>query len=211
MALPYKSAVKLMKDRAFSEISGNATLLAKALTNLGVTPATGGTITTSTVVSPTVTGTAGTGFIIAKQAAFAEDATSLTHTATFAIPAGSTLFDIVVDIGALWTATTSATLKVGDTADDDGYFTAVNLKATDLVLGEQLRASNSTLWGGRNGAYLVAATGQRGPTSTNFGGHYSAGSNVTAIVTVVDPATTVGRLWVTVLYCTGQAIAPVLA
>lgn len=206
----YKGAIKLQRDRCFSEISTHSDLLTKALTNLGVTPATNGTITTASVVSPAITGTAGSGFVRTMQASFVEDATSLTHTATFPIPAGATLVDIIVDAGALWTGGTAA-LTVGDTASANGYFVSTDLKATDLLVGEQLRASNSTLWGGKNGAYLVSATGQRGPTSSNFGGKYVAGSNIVAVVTVTTPATVAGRTFITVMYSLGEVIAPVKA
>lgn len=206
----YPGAIKLQRDRCFSEISSRSDLLARARTNLGVTPATNGTITTSTVVSPAITGTAGSGFVRALQANFTEDATSVTHTATFPIPAGATLVDIIVHNSVLWTDS-SATLKVGDTADDDGYFIGVEMDTTDLVPGEQLRISESSLWGGKEGAYLVAASGRRGPTSSNFGGYYAAGSNILATISVSTPSGTAGRSSVVVLYTLGQVVAPVLA
>lgn len=162
------------------------------------------------ITSPAIQGTAGTGFVIAKQVPFVEDATSVTHTATIPIPAGAELIDIIVDNAVLWTDA-SATLKIGDTADDDGYFIGVELDATDLLVGEQLRMSQSTLWGGKEGAYLVAATGRRGPTSANFGGHYTAGSNILATISVTTPSGTAGRTFVTVLYATGDIVSPVLA
>ncbi len=148
--------------------------------------------------------------MVVQTALFTEDATSVTHTVTIPIPAGAILHEIQVDAGVLWTDS-SATLKVGDTADDDGYFIGVNLAATDLLVNEQLRISNSTLWGGKNGAYLVAATGQRGPTTTNFGGYYAAGSNITGIVSVTTPSGTAGRTKMTVWYSVGNVNAPVLA
>lgn len=206
----YKGAIKLQRDRCLSEISAHADLLATTLTNLGVTTSTNGSQTTPAIASPAITGAAGSGFVRALQASFVEDATSLTHTATFPIPAGATLVDIIVDAGALWTGGT-ASLTVGDTASANGYFTATNLKATDLLVGEQLRASNASLWGGVNGSYLVSATGRRGPVSSNFGGKYVAGSNIVAVVTVTTPATTAGRTYVTVLYSLGEVVAPVLA
>ena len=164
----------------------------------------------NSIVSPVITGSAGTGYPIVKQVLFTEDATSVTHTATIPIPAGAELIDIIVDAQALWTDS-SATLKIGDTADDDGYFIGVELDATDLLVGEQLRMSHSTLWGGKEGAYLVSATGRRGPTSSNFGGRYVAGSNILATVSVSTPSGTAGRTWVTVIYAVGESIAPVLA
>lgn len=164
-----------------------------------------------TLTDPVVTGNASSGLVVAKTIAFVEDATSLTHTASVTLPAGAELLDIICTTAALWTGGT-ATLKVGDTAVTDGYFIGVNLKATDLLVGEVLSVSGSTgNWGGKNGAYLVAATGQRGPAATNFGTHYTAGSIIVATVTVGTPATTVGRTFVTVYYTVGQAIAPVLA
>lgn len=164
----------------------------------------------SPIVSPVVTGSAGTGFSVVKQVTFTEDATSVSHTASVAIPAGATLVDIIIDAGALWGAA-AASLTVGDTASTNGYFTATNLKATDLLVGEQLRVSNSTLWGGVNGAYLVAATGRRGPVSSNFGGKYVAGSNIVATIAVTTPAVTTGRTYMTVIYSVGEIVAPVLA
>lgn len=152
-----------------------------------------------------------TGLVQSKTIAFVEDATSLTHTATVALPAGATLLDILVTNKALWTAA-AAVLKVGDTAADDGYFIGVDCKATDLLVGEVLSVSGTTgNWGGKNGAYLVAATGRRGPAATNFGFYYDAGSNIVATMTVTTPATTVGRTFVTVLYTVGTVVAPVLA
>lgn len=154
--------------------------------------------------------TGATGGIITKIVQYTEDATSLTHTGTVTLPAGAWLHNIQVNNQVLWTGGT-ATMKVGDTADDDGYFTGVNLKATDLLVGEILDTTPSTSWGGKEGAYLVAATGQRGPTATNFGKYYIAGSNITGIITVGTPATTVGRTQMIVTYSVGETIVPVLA
>lgn len=151
------------------------------------------------------------GGVIAKQVLFTENATATTHTGSVVIPAGSTLIDIIVTNKALWTGGT-ATMKVGDAVDDDGYFTGIDLKATDLVLGEVLTASGSTgNWGGKNGAYLVAATGRRGPAATNFGTYQDAGTTITGVVTVGTPATTVGRTIMTVIYATPTITAATAA
>lgn len=168
-----------------------------------------GTYSVATLPNPTIT-TGGVGLVVPKTVTFAETATGVSHVATVALPVGSTLLDILVSGGVLWGAA-AAVLKVGDTADDDGYFTAVNLKATDLLAGETLSVSGSTSnWGGRNGAYLVAATGQRGPTSTNFGTYYAAGTNILGTVTVTTPSVTTGRTYMTVFYAVGQVVAPVV-
>lgn len=148
----------------------------------------------------------GVGVMLAKTITFTENATNTTHTGTVAIPAGATLVDVIVNAGALWGAA-AAVLKVGDTADDDGIFVGVDLKATDLLVGEVLSMGDTSNWGGKNGAYLVAATGQRGPTTSNFGTYYAAGSNITGIITVTTPAVTTGRTYMTVIYTLGAAAA----
>ena len=145
-----------------------------------------------------------------KQALFKEDATSTIHTATFTIPAGSVLLDIVVTPIVLWTATTSAAFTCGDAASANGWFTSTDLKATVLILGERLQASNSNNWGGVNGAYLTTA-GRFGQQATNMiGGYCPNAYSVIGVVTVVAPATTVGRTLMQVIYMKGQKVTPVL-
>jgi len=152
-----------------------------------------------------------TGYSVTKMVTFTQDATSVSHTGTVAIPAGAWLHSIQVTNSVLWTPTGAATMKVGDTADDDGYFIGIDLKATDLLVGEVLNTASSTNWGGKEGAYLVAATGRSGPTATNFGRYYAAGSNVTGIITVGTPANTAGRTFMSVTYSLGEVIAAVVA
>lgn len=104
-----------------------------------------------------------------------------------ALPAGAVLVDIIVNGVALWTAETSATLIVGDT-DPDGYYTAVDLKATDLLAGESI---SFALAGGKAGAYI--ANSQVSP-------RYSAAArNIVANVVSVG-AGTAGRTRVNVLW-----------
>lgn len=164
------------------------------------------TLTTPTLTTPTITapsGSASTGLRITKSARFVEDSRAGTYTATIALPAGAILHDIKVIAEVLWNGT-SATAKIGDTADDDGYFTGVNLKATDLLVGEVLSIIEDGLWGGKEGAYLVAATGRRGPAATNFGLYYAAGSNITMIVTPGAADGTAGRTVFSVEYSVGE-------
>lgn len=157
---------------------------------------------------PFAVGAVGDGTVITKIVTFTENATNTTHTGTVTIPAGSWLHGIEVTSSVLWGAT-AAVMKVGDTADDDGYFTGIDLKATDLLVGEILMTNPSTSWGGKEGVYLVAATGRRGPVTSNFSKYYAAGSNITGIVTVTTPAVTVGRTYMAVKYSFGQNIAAV--
>lgn len=126
--------------------------------------------------------------LVAQEVTFTETATAGTYTGSVAVPAGATLQDIIVNGVALWDAATSATLKVGDVADDDGYYTGVNLKATDLLAGESL---SFALAGGKAGAYI--ANSQVSP-------RYSASARtVSGIVTTVGSGTA-GRTRMTVIW-----------
>ncbi len=117
---------------------------------------------------------------------FVEDGAG-TYTGAVTIPAGATILDVIVDALALWTAATSATMIVGDT-DDDGYYTAVNLKATDLLAGESI---SFALAGGKAGAYI--ANSQVTPRRT------AAARTVNGIIASVG-AGTAGRTRMTVVY-----------
>lgn len=167
------------------------------------------TFTAPTITSPVITGDAGSGTIFSKTILFTEDATTTTHTGTVVIPAGATLLDIYAVPQVLWTGGTAA-LTIGDANSANGWFTTTNLKATDLILGERLQASNANNWGGVNGAYLTTA-GRFGQQSTNMiGGYCPTAYSVIAVVAVGTPATTAGRLRVTVVWTVGQAVTPVL-
>lgn len=146
-----------------------------------------------------------TGTPITRTVEFIENATNTTHTGTVPIPDGAWLHGIRVTNGALWTAG-AAVLDVGDTADPNGYFAAVDLKATDLLVGEVLDTEVEELWGGKQGAYLVAATGRRGPTTDNFGQYYAAGSNIIGTISVTTPGATTGRTYMEVTYSVGQVV-----
>lgn len=75
-----------------------------------------------------------------------------TYTGTIALPAGSRIVDLGVDGQALWTGT-SASMIVGDAADDDGFFVATDLAATDLLAGE---INNLEHPGGKAGVYIAS-------------------------------------------------------
>ena len=90
--------------------------------------------------------------VLAESLYFVENGAG-TYTGTVVLPAGAVLIDVIVHAEALWAAGTSATLIVGDTVDDDGIFTAVNLKATDLLATEAI--SINGLAGGKHGADLA--------------------------------------------------------
>lgn len=97
--------------------------------------------------------TAITGYPVeAAEVTFTETSGAGTYTGSVTIPAGATIHDIIVNGVALWDNAGACTLKVGDVADDDGYYTAVNLKATDLLAGESI---SFALAGGKAGAYIA--------------------------------------------------------
>jgi hypothetical protein len=147
--------------------------------------------------------------VVAKTITFTEDATSTTHTGTVEIPAGSTLLNIQFVSTVLW-ANSGGTvvLIIGDDDDPNGWITATNLKATDLLVGEVLDISNAENWGGVNGAYLVAATGRKGGAAATFSGvYYSTAAEVIGLITCVSPGSTAGRSFMTVTYATGTVTA----
>lgn len=127
---------------------------------------------------------------------FTETAGAGVWTGSVVLPAGATLIDIIVNGVALWNSQTSATLEVGDGTDPDGYYTAVDLKATDLLAGESLSFDNA---GGKAGAYI--ANSQVSP-------RYSAAERtISAVVTKVGSTGTAGRTRVLVGYVLPLATA----
>lgn len=120
-----------------------------------------------------------------------------TYTASVALPAGATLHDILINGVALWDAATSATLKVGDATDDAGYYTGVNLKATDLLAGESL---SFALAGGKAGAYI--ANSQVSPR------YAAAARSIIGVITSVGSGSA-GRTRMQVLYALAPALAAV--
>lgn len=130
-------------------------------------------------------------FVQAREVQFTESGAAGVYTGSVTLPAGSTLIDIIVNGVALWAAGTSATMKVGDAADDDGYYTAVNLKATDLLAGESI---SFDLAGGKAGAYI--ANSQVSP-------RYAAAERIiTGVVTTVGTTATAGRTRMMAIFAT---------
>jgi hypothetical protein len=127
--------------------------------------------------------------VVAEEILFTETAAAGVYTGAVAMPAGSTLVDVIVNGVALWAAASSATLIVGDGTDPDGFFTGVNLKATDLLAGESLSLA---LAGGKAGAYI--ANSQVSPR------YAAAARSVIAEVTTVGSTGATGRTRVVVVY-----------
>lgn len=135
----------------------------------------------------------------AEERTFTETTGAGTYTGSVTVPAGATILDIIVNGVALWDTATSATMKVGDATDDDGYYTAINLKATDLLAGESI---SFALAGGKAGAYI--ANSQVSP-------RYSASERViSGVVTTVGASGSAGRTRMTVVWALpggGSALA----
>jgi len=139
--------------------------------------------------------------VVSEERTFTETTGAGVYTGSVVLPAGATLVDIIVTNEALWTAQTSATLKVGDDDDDDGFFAGVDLKATDLLAGQSLSLAAT---GGKEGAYLVpGADGDENEGHIN--GRYSADERtISGIVTKVGSTGTAGRTRMTVIYSLPQ-------
>jgi predicted RecA/RadA family phage recombinase len=173
--------------------------------------AAGSVVRTKLAGTPNYAGTpaTGEGVVISKTVEFTEDATHTVHTGTVTIPDGTTVYDIKVVNTVLWGAA-SAALDVGDSYDANGYFAAMNCKATDLLVGEVLSITNSENWGGKQGVYLVAATGRKGNVQTgNSGVYYGVADSIIGVMTVGTPGSTVGRTFMTVTYSVGTVVAAV--
>ena len=95
------------------------------------------------------------------------------------IPAGAYIQDIQVHTDTLWDSDTRATLIVGDSDDENGFYTGVNAKATDLVANEVLSFYHL---GGKEGAYVTDNNG----VMTQYS---SSARTVTAQMTTVGAAT----------------------
>ena len=124
-----------------------------------------------------------------------------TYTGAINLPAGAVIQDIIVHAIALWAAATSAAMIVGDAADDNGFYDAVDLKATDLLAGESLSFAFA---GGKQGADVdVVATG------FHIRRRYLAGARVVSGKITSVGAGTTGRTLMTVIYAVPVTTAAV--
>jgi len=109
----------------------------------------------------------GTGSTRSNRMRFVEGDAAGTHDASVSLPAGSMLIDIIVAGVSLWASAGDSLLTVGDTDDPDGFYTGVDLEATDLLAGESL---SFALAGGKAGAYIANSqvTPRYYPTGTDI-------------------------------------------
>lgn len=134
------------------------------------------------------------GRILFEEVTFTETTGAGTYTGSVTVPGNSWLLDIKLYNTVYWTATTTALMDVGDVADPDGWFTQINLKATDIVAGADAEVIDFNNPGGKEGAYLVTATGERALM-------YAATARViSGIVVTVGAAGNAGRTRMVVIY-----------
>lgn len=112
-------------------------------------------------------------------------------TKSIIVPKFATVIDVIVHCVAVWNAGTSATGIVGDATDDDGYYTGIDMAATDLTAGQSLSFAKT---GGKEGAYCVG-------TATHWTTRYlTAQRNIKLKVTTVGTVPTTGETTLTVIY-----------
>lgn len=152
---------------------------------------------TATASQPLVLDASGriSGMPEVKSVSFTEDGSGTSYVGTIEIPASTLVFDIQFRSTVLWDGT-SASLDIGDDDDANGYFAGINLKATDLLVGEVLSITNSENWGGKQGVYLVAATGLKSAT------YYATANNIIGTITPGAADGSAGRSFMHVLCAT---------
>jgi len=128
---------------------------------------------------------------------FTETTGAGTYTGSVTIPAGSTLIDIQVQSTALWDTHTSATMIVGDADDPNGFYDAIDLKATDLEIDEIIRFGST---GGKEGAFINTTTGE-------LNSYDAAARVISGVVTTVGATGSAGRTRMLVIYVTPVASA----
>jgi hypothetical protein len=131
--------------------------------------------------------------VYAQEVTFTETAGAGTYTGSVTIPAGSTLIDVIVHAVAVWDNSGTATMKVGDAASDNGIFTAINLKATDLLAGGSISAAGGAgTAGGKEGADIANSAWDRRYLATE--------RVVSGIISTSSTGGSAGRTRMTVLW-----------
>jgi hypothetical protein len=149
-------------------------------------PTTGGVVSALDVTSLKVGGVATTpgnataGGIQTKELTFTETVGAGTYTGTVVVPAGATVQDVQVRNTALWTASVSASLVIGDGDDANGYVEATNVKTAPIAdtNGAGAGFSSRLTLGATIGVYKGGA-----------GKFCAAQKTITATITTVDVAT----------------------
>lgn len=127
--------------------------------------------------------------VYCEEVTYTETAVAGTYTGSVSVPAGASVVDVILNGVALWNNNVAATMTVGDAGSADGFYTGVDLRATDLLAGESI---SFALAGGKAGGYI--ANSQVSP-------RYSATARSVIGVIVTTGATgTAGRTRMSVIY-----------
>lgn len=145
-----------------------------------------------------IAGALGAGLLMATRT-FTETTGAATYTATVALPAGSIVHDVIWHNTAVWTASTSATLDVGDDDDADGYFTAIDLTAAPVA--DTVGAGGVSSFKGDTGAGAYSGLTK----------YCAVAKTITATVVTVGASGNAGRSRLFVAYATPTAVAAVKA
>ena len=141
------------------------------------------------ITAPKVGGTA-TGKRVTEEVTFTENGTNKVYTGTITIPAGAWITDIRVRAVALWDDTSGAVMIVGDNTDPNGYYDAVDMRATDLLADEVARFEFT---GGNEGVLMVPSTGE-------VKDYAAAARSIIGVITATDGDGTAGRTRMLVEY-----------
>lgn len=175
------------KRFAAEQITYNGTLLTATADELNALASTG----LSAAEAAKIASLAADAYIpVTVPRSFTQTSAAGTYTASVTVPAGALILDIKVWSTVLWNAGTSSLMDVGDVTDPDGWFTQIDLQATDLLVGEEI---NFIQTGGKEGAYLSLTTGKRTAA-------YSASARVVSGIIVQTGTGTAGRSFMTVHY-----------
>ena len=132
--------------------------------------------------------------VVFEEVTFTETGGALTYTGSVNVPAGAYLVDVIVHAVAVWDNAGAVTMKVGDVADDDGIYTGINLKATDLLAGESICLAAA---GGKQGADLDDFAA---PGSQMRRRYLSTARVISGIITTASTGGSAGRTRMVVAY-----------
>lgn len=144
-----------------------------------------------------------TGELLCAEATFTETAGSGAYTASVTIPGGSWLLDLKFINTVDWDNAGTAVLKAGDATTDNGWYTGINVKGTDLVAGTNQETLDFNNAGGKPGGFIVSGTGERARMWV------ATERLATGIVTTSSTGGTAGRLRMLAIYT--SPVIPVAA
>lgn len=137
--------------------------------------------------------------VVAEEVTFTE-AGDTTYTGTVSVPAGAYILNVIVQAISVWDDGTSAAMIVGDGDDPNGFYDAVDLKATDLTDGQTINFAKT---GGVEGAYFSG-------TASHINGLYNGSArDVTGVVTTGGQNGSAGVTRMCVVYVIPTASAAV--